>query len=171
MRGTLCLIALMTLASPACGADPTRYIDPRSGFAVAIPPDLVLRTGIRSQSDIAVGFDARSGQPAAATGHQAALCEVRFRNLPSNVTQDAINERVREAAVRMPAGDARVSEAGGIALVERELMPATAPGVRVLSASFVTPRGETILVCAAKEDDRDRLLPLYRALLAGLKPA
>lgn len=176
----LSVIIVALAALPAQAADPTRYIDPRSGFTVAIPAELALRTDIKTRYDSAVGFDAKSGEPQPTGAYQTHLCEVGFVNQPDNASLSAAELKARAEKRKAEwlgrgqfteASPATLSEPNGVPMIELDVRPASQPELRSLTAMFFTPRGETRLSCVTKETGWDKLLPLYRALLTGLKPA
>ncbi|MNX73187.1 hypothetical protein D3C86_1045760 [compost metagenome] len=165
-------------APPARSATKTRYADPATGFALAVPaPYQIIGNRKTARFDTLVEVGSASGVPPLA-GASGYLCAVGFKAAAPGVrrTQAELNApkavEARAAAVRhvQAKQDATLErleefELRGARGIDYVVAPGSGPGhegIRQYTALFDTPQGRVTVACATTRD----AMP---AALAGLR--
>jgi hypothetical protein len=175
------LMAIALLVQPALALE-----DAASGLKVELPDDFIVEiapTPIDGY-DVLIGINAASGKPAI-VGNSDYLCGVAFVAAPQNagLTQDQITAMidtpgwVEQARASMDPvmtfGSVEAFRLGDAMGAEFITTPRIGPdhdNVRLMLSMLETPKGRTVITCAATAATLKKVLPVFRSIRDGVTP-
>ena len=177
MRALVVAVLMAVVAGAPARAEV--YDDRSVPIYVQTPPGFTIRTGAASGYDLVLNIDPVGGFPSRAAGEDH-LCGVRYKVQPSQLTQEGINARIRDAAVQ---AQARVPMAEVLDLKSEKLVTLgdvvgleyfgtmrDMPAAVSVTSVIVTPKGRLQMACFFPADQAEKALPVLRSIRDSIRP-
>lgn len=175
---------MVVLGAASAPARAETYDNKSVPLAFETPASFAIRPATMENMDLALDIVPTGDFPARAPG-ESNLCGLYYRAGAADKTQQWLNERFEDKAVReqargvlaasMKVATEETFKLGDVVGQEVVGLEVTGPlidnpAVTASTSLLVTPRGRLQMICQIRTDQADKVLPVVRAIRATIKP-